>query len=157
MSEVQKIAFIGPGVMAEAMIAGLIRKGVAKSEALTAAGPSAERLAELHSRYAIGVFANNKAAASQAHVVVLSVKPQRLDRVLAGLRGSIQPTALVLSIVAGASIEKICNSLQHCIVVRSMPNTPAQIGEGITVWTAAPDVNEEQCEMARRTCDLGCV
>ncbi|MDD5468370.1 MAG: pyrroline-5-carboxylate reductase, partial [Anaerolineales bacterium] len=58
--------------------------------------------------------------------------------------------ALVLSIVAGASIEKIAQNLNHAIIVRSMPNTPAQIGEGITVWTASPQVSQAQREMARQ-------
>jgi pyrroline-5-carboxylate reductase len=66
------------------------------------------------------------------------------------LRGAVQPGALVLSIVAGATIEKISKGLEHTAVVRSMPNTPAQIGEGITVWTAARAVSAEQQEMARR-------
>ena len=144
------IAFIGPGVMAEAMIAGLIRQGVAQPEALVAAGPRPERLDELCQQYRIRTFLENAVAARQADVVVLSVKPQRLDRVLAGLSGAVQPSALVLSIVAGASIQKISAGLQHERVVRSMPNTPAQIGEGITVWAAAPRVSEEQLDMARQ-------
>ena len=150
MFEGRLIAFVGPGVMAEAMIAGLIRQGVAKPAALAAAGPRVDRLQELQTKYAIETYTDNAGATRQADVVVLSVKPQRLDRVLMGLRGSIQPTALVLSIVAGASIDKISNGLQHSIVVRSMPNTPAQIGQGITVWTAAPNVSDEQREMSRR-------
>lgn len=146
----RKIAFIGPGVMAEAMIAGLIRRQVAGPEALMAAGPGEERLATLHKQYNIQTSLNNAEAARNADVVVLSVKPQRVDRVLAGLRGTIRPDALVLSIVAGASIEKISTGLGHDRVVRSMPNTPAQIGEGITVWTAAPKVTDVQKEMARQ-------
>jgi pyrroline-5-carboxylate reductase len=146
----KKIAFIGPGVMAEAMISGLIRNDVAKPEALLAAGPRAERGEELINRYGIVTSTDNAEAARQAEVVVLSVKPQRLDQVLFGLRGSIRPSALVLSIVAGAPIEKIALGLGHDLVVRSMPNTPAQIGQGITVWTAAPKVTQEQLEMARQ-------
>ena len=146
----KKIAFIGPGVMAEAMIAGLIRKGVAGAENMAAAGPSAERLEHLRERYHIAVSADNAACANPADVVVLAVKPQRLERVMAGLKGRIKPGALVLSIIAGASIEKISVGLGHNIVVRSMPNTPAQIGEGITVWTAAPQVSQEQLEMSRQ-------
>lgn len=146
----RKISFIGPGVMAEGMIYGLIRCEVAKADRLVAAGPRLERLKELRARYGIAITTDNAEAARQADVVVLSVKPQRLDRVLAGLRQAVQPSALVLSIVAGASIEKISAGLRHPIVVRSMPNTPAQIGEGITVWTASPDVTEDQMEMARQ-------
>lgn len=146
----RKIAFIGPGVMAEAMISGLIRTHVAQAEALIAAGPGVERLKQLQERYGIHTFTDNAEAARQADVVVLSVKPQRLDRVLVGLKGAIQPSALVLSIVAGASIDKISRGLGHKIIVRSMPNTPAQIGEGITVWTASEGVSEEQLEMTRQ-------
>jgi pyrroline-5-carboxylate reductase len=146
----RKIAFVGPGAMGEAMIAGMIRKRLAEPGDLIAAGPSSERLEQLQSQYGIQGALVNAEAAAQADVVVLSVKPQRLDKVLAGLRGSIQPGALVLSIVAGASIRKISSGLHHAIIVRSMPNTPAQIGEGITVWTASPEVSEEQHEMTRQ-------
>jgi pyrroline-5-carboxylate reductase len=146
----KKIAFIGPGVMAEAMIAGLIRQDLAHPTAMIAAGPTQERLEHLSVRYQIITSRDNAAAARRANVVVLSVKPQRLDKVIAGLKGSIQPQALVLSIVAGASINLISQGLGHTLVVRSMPNTPAQIGQGITVWTAAPQVNTEQQEMARQ-------
>jgi pyrroline-5-carboxylate reductase len=145
----KKIAFIGPGAMAEAMIAGLIRTQVAPSDALLAAGPRQERGDQLVEAYGIQFTLDNAEAAKQADVVVIAVKPQRLDRVLAGLKGSVQPDALVLSIVAGAPIEKISTGLGHGVVVRSMPNTPAQIGEGITVWTASPQVSEEQLGMAK--------
>lgn len=150
MFENRKIAFIGPGVMAEAMIAGLIHQGVAPSESIVAAGPRAERGKELEDRYHIHTYTVNADAAREADVVVLSVKPQRLDSVLEGLRGAIQPDSLVLSIIAGAPIDKIGSGLRHANIVRSMPNTPAQIAEGITVWTAAGAVSEEQREMARR-------
>jgi pyrroline-5-carboxylate reductase len=144
------ITFIGPGVMAEAMVAGLIRKNMAKPEKMSAAGPRPNRLEELNLKYGISIFEDNAEAACQAEVVVLSVKPQRLGRVLEGLKGSIRPEALVLSIVAGAPLAKISGVLEHETVVRSMPNTPAQIGEGITVWTAAPATSPEQVEIARQ-------
>jgi len=148
--ENRKIAFIGSGVMAEAMIAGLIRQGVASPGSLIASGPRPERGEELKARYGIEACTDNAAAARQADLVVLAVKPQRLDGVLSGMRGAIRRDALVLSIVAGAPISKIAGILEHEAVVRSMPNTPAQIGEGITVWTAAPAVSPEQKEMARQ-------
>ncbi|MCK4897172.1 MAG: pyrroline-5-carboxylate reductase [Anaerolineales bacterium] len=136
--------------MAEAMIAGLIRENVAAPGVLQVSGPSINRVKYLQDCYSVIPFTDNKAAAQDAEVVVLSVKPQRLDRVLLDLRGSIQSTALILSIVAGASIEKISGGVGHNIIVRSMPNTPAQIGEGITVWTAASSVSPDQLEMARQ-------
>jgi pyrroline-5-carboxylate reductase len=144
------ITFIGPGAMAEAMIAGLIRQNVAGAESLVAAGPTQERLEHLQAYYGITTTTDNAHAAKNADVVVLAVKPQRLERVLAGLKGFLQPTSLVLSIVAGASLEKISQGLSHQRVVRSMPNTPAQIGEGITVWTASTEVSEEQRRMTQQ-------
>lgn len=144
----KKIAFIGPGVMAEAMIAGLLRKKLSNSESIVASGPRAERGEELHSKYGIQTTRDNASAISMADVVVLSVKPQRLSEVMKGLKG-IRSDALVLSIVAGASIQKIGTGLKHKAVVRSMPNTPGQIGEGITVWTASKEVTGEQQELAR--------
>ena len=143
-----KIAFIGPGVMAEAMIAGLLRRKLAKPENISAAGPRKERGSELSKKYGIKSTTDNSSAVSQADVVVLSVKPQRLSEVMKGLKG-IRSDALVLSIIAGASIKKIGTGLKHKAVVRSMPNTPGQIGEGITVWTSSKEVTGEQQEMAR--------
>jgi pyrroline-5-carboxylate reductase len=84
-----------------------------------------------------------------ADVVVLSIKPQTLDRVLADLNGAIKPGTLVLSIMAGVPIKKIARGLQYDVIVRAMPNTPAKIGRGITVWTASPSVTQMQQEMAR--------
>ena len=82
----KKIAFIGPGVMAEAMIAGLLRKKLAKPENIIASGPREERGTELNKKYGIKTITDNASAASQADVVVLSVKPQRLSEVMKGLQ-----------------------------------------------------------------------
>ncbi len=145
----KRIAFIGPGVMAEAMIAGLLRQKLADPKNITAAGPREERGAELHTKYGIKFTTDNAEAAHQADVVVLSVKPQRLTEVMKGLKG-VRADALVLSIIAGATIKKISSGLKHKAIVRSMPNTPGQIGEGITVWSASPKTSQEQQEMARQ-------
>jgi pyrroline-5-carboxylate reductase len=140
----EKIAFIGSGVMAEAMIAGLIREGIASPANLSASDPQLDRGAELKTRFGVTPYSDNKEAIRGADVVVLSVKPQVLDRVLQGLHGCLPASTLVLSIVAGASIKKLSDGLGHPTIVRAMPNTPAQIGEGITVWTASPTVTPEQ-------------
>jgi pyrroline-5-carboxylate reductase len=149
MKKQAKIALIGPGVMAEAIISGLIRTNVTLPGQVTAAGPRQERGDELVAQYGINFTTHNDEAARQAEIVILSVKPQRLQTVLAGLHGQVQPQALVLSIVAGASIQGLSRGLGHETIVRAMPNTPAQIGQGITVWTASPSVNEEQMQLAR--------
>lgn len=144
-----QIAFIGSGAMAEAMITGLLTKGIAQHSNIIASGPRAERGETLRSNFNIRTTVDNAQAATGADVVVISVKPQVLPHVLPQLRGRIASSALVLSIVAGARIETIVNGLAHASVVRSMPNTPAQIGEGITVWIASSSVSWAQREQAR--------
>lgn len=144
----KKIAFIGPGVMAEAMIAGLLRQKIAEAKSISASGPREERALELNKKYGINFTTDNNHAVHEADVVVLSVKPQRLSEVMKGLKG-IRPEALVISIIAGATLKKIGAGLKHKALVRSMPNTPGQIGEGITVWTSSKEVTDEQREMTR--------
>ncbi|MGA7192210.1 MAG: pyrroline-5-carboxylate reductase [Anaerolineales bacterium] len=145
----KKIVFVGPGVMAEAMIAGLLRQKLAKPESLIASGPRTERGEELQKKYGIRTTTDNAAAVHDADVVVLSIKPQRLSEVMKGIK-SVRAEALILSIVAGASIKKISTGLKHKAIVRSMPNTPGQIGEGITVWAASHETSDEQRETAQK-------
>jgi pyrroline-5-carboxylate reductase len=142
------IAFIGSGIMAEAMIKGLLRQGMVTSDNIIASGPRLERGQELFDRYDVRTTTDNVEAASGADVVVLSVKPQVLGRVLEELRDHVNPNALVLSIVAGAKMEPIQRMLSVTAVVRVMPNTPAQIGMGISVWTDTAATTEAQKEQA---------
>jgi len=144
-----KITFIGPGMMAQAMLAGLVRNDVAPAENLLVSGPRQERVDELKERYGVVPFTDNAKAAAEGDIVILSVKPQRLDKVLEGIAGSLKPDALVLSIVAGAPVSKIQRVLSAGAVVRAMPNTPARIAQGITVWTASDGVTEAQKELAQ--------
>jgi pyrroline-5-carboxylate reductase len=150
MFEDKKIAFIGPGMMAQAMISGMVRKGVAPAENLLVSGPRQERVDELSQRYGVQPFTDNAEAAVQAEIVILSVKPQRLEKVIAGIAGKLKPGVLVLSILAGVPIRKIGKGLDVAAVVRAMPNTPARIGQGITVWTSSAGVSDEQKELARQ-------
>ncbi len=145
----QRITFIGSGAMGEAMIASILRGGLTSPDSIAAADPRHERVEELRKKYGIRPHTDNRAAAEGAGVVVLSVKPQRLTEVLGGLRGAVPEQALVLSIVAGATLEKIGAGLGHMAVARAMPNTPAQIGEGITVWIPSEAVEVGQKETAR--------
>lgn len=143
------IAFIGAGAMAEAMIGGLLTKHLVGPDAITASDPHAPRGEHLRETYRIRTTAENRAAAREAEIVVLSVKPQVLRAVFKDLRGTLQSDALVISIVAGARIESIEQGLRHQTIVRSMPNTPAQVGEGMTVWTATNKVTGKQREQAQ--------
>jgi len=144
-----RIAFIGGGVMAEAMIKGLLGEGVAKTGDMIVGEISEERCALLKERYGISVVSDNVSATKGADVVVLAVKPVSLGQVLKDLHGRIQKGQLVLSIVAGASIARIADGLGYRVIVRAMPNMPAQVGEGISVWTATAETSEDGKEMAR--------
>jgi pyrroline-5-carboxylate reductase len=145
----KKIAFIGSGAMGEAMLAGLIRQGLSRPENLHTADARLERVNELSEKYGTRPFTDNNQAVAEADVVILSIKPQRLTEVLKGLKGHLRPEALVLSIVAGATLAKISKGLGHTTIVRSMPNTPAQISRGITVWIASSAVSQPQQEITR--------
>ena len=92
-------------------------------------------------------FADNADAAKEVtghgSVVLLCVKPQRFRGVLKELAGSVMPEQLIISIVAGAGIDVISETLNNHLVVRAMPNTPSQIGAGMTAWTCSPDVDDD--------------
>ena len=139
-----RLAFIGAGAMGEALIGGLLAGGQVTPDQMTATDARPARLEEIRDRFGIETTADNRAAARAADVVVLAVKPQVLPAVLAELHGVIRPEALVVSIVAGATIATMASGLGHEAIVRTMPNTPAQVAEGMTVWTATPEVSPAQ-------------
>ena len=152
-----RLAFVGCGVMAEAIIAGLLRRRLVSAEQVVGSHPRPARREELYAKYGVRMFESNRETviASQAadtaneeksgaSLVILAVKPQRLSKILHELKGAIQPSQLVVSIVAGAKTETLSGELLHSSVVRAMPNTPAQIGQGMTAWYATTDVSEAQ-------------
>jgi pyrroline-5-carboxylate reductase len=144
-----KLAFIGSGTIAEAMIKVILDKALILPQQITGSGPRQGRGQELRDRYGIETTTDNREATQTAGIVVLSVKPQVLPTVLAELQGCIRPEALVLSTVAGRTMATIAAGLKHAAIVRAMPNTPAQIGEGMTVWTATPEVTQGQRAQAQ--------
>lgn len=143
------ISFIGGGVMGEAMMKGLIDKQVVQPDQLIVADPRTKRGQELAAKYGVHYTANNIEAAEKAHILVFSIKPQALGEVLPEARRGAHNCELILSIMAGVRIETVANGVANASVVRAMPNTPAQIGQGITVWTATKEVMEPQLAQAR--------
>lgn len=144
-----KLAFIGCGVMAESMIAGLLRKNLVAPEQIAASHPRANRRADLTAKYKIQVFESNVEAVksvqeSGGSIVALCVKPQRLNGILHELKNTVTPDQIILSIVAGAKIETISDALNNGKIVRAMPNTPSQIGAGITAWTCTENISDAE-------------
>lgn len=138
------LAFVGAGVMAESMIAGLLNRGLVKPEQIIASHPREDRRERLVKRFGIRVTESNETAAVGADLVLLTIKPQVLSGVMKQLRGKLEPRQVVISVIAGANVEALSNGLGHNAIVRVMPNTPAQIGEGMLVWSTTPEVTESQ-------------
>lgn len=140
----QKLAFIGGGVMAEVMISGVLERHLARPDAIIASHPRSRRATELAEKLGVKSTTSNLEAARQADIIILCVKPQRLNPVLKELAGNIEPRQLLISIVTGATMEMMGQTLDHPAVVRAMPNTPARIGYGMSVWTTTPAVTDRQ-------------
>jgi pyrroline-5-carboxylate reductase len=142
------IATVGSGVMAEAIIAGLLRGRLVEPEQIVASHPRPDRREALTLRHGVRTVDTNAAAVAGADVVLLAIKPQMLARVGREIRGGLKPGQLVISILAGATTKALTGHLGHREVVRSMPNTPAQLGRGMTVWYATPETSAAQREQA---------
>ena len=143
-----RITFIGGGVMAEAMLSRAIAKQVVSVGDVCVAEPVADRRRYLAATHGVTVAESNGRAAQGADLVVLAIKPQQLSHVVEDLEGKLTAKQTVLSIIAGMPIAKIAGGLGHQSVIRVMPNTPAQIGAGMSVWTATPEVPAEAREAA---------
>ncbi|MDQ3366132.1 MAG: pyrroline-5-carboxylate reductase [Myxococcota bacterium] len=150
----QSIGFIGGGNMAEALIRGLVRGGHVGSERIIASGPRNERLAELRTGYGIMVTRDNREVARTSGIVVLSVKPQILDKVLREIGDALKPGTLVISIAAGVDTETIEEAVADGVrVIRAMPNTPALVGAGATAISAGKHASEDDLAAARAMFD----
>jgi pyrroline-5-carboxylate reductase len=130
--------------MAESMVAGLLSGERIEAGQIIASHPRAERREALEAEHGIRTVASNGEAIESADVIVLAIKPQMLRRVGRELSPLLRPDQLVISILAGPTTKALRNALRHDAIVRSMPNTPAQIGRGMTVWYATPQVSEVQ-------------
>ncbi len=139
---IDRIGFVGGGVMAEAFIRGLLSQGIVRPHQIVAGDPLADRRAYLAHEYSVATTERNQAAADGASIVILAVKPQHIGETFADLNGALSHDQLVVSIAAGVPIRSMTGALDHQHVARVMPNTPAQIGAGMSVWTTTPSVGD---------------
>jgi len=147
----KKIAFLGAGNMAEALVKGLLRAGIAAQADVVCAEPRLDRREELAKRYGVTALASNLEAAEQADVVVLSVKPQTMDDLLEEIAPAIDHRKLVISIAAGISIHAIARKLGAGVrIVRTMPNTPALVGAGATALARGAHATDADLGEAKR-------
>jgi pyrroline-5-carboxylate reductase len=143
----RKLAILGCGTMGEAIIAALINGNLVTASQISGSEPVAARRQDLAKRYGVHMTGSNTECVEGADVILLTIKPQSLDAVAADLHGKLTPDQVVVSILAGSPIERLTTGLGHRSVVRAMPNTPSQIGQGMTVWMATPEVTAEQQAM----------
>ncbi len=144
-----RIAFVGSGVMAEVMIRGLLTHELASPDRIWAAGPRPERAEQLSREHGVHGTTNTLEAVAESDLIVLSVKPGMLGKVLKQIRGTVRPEQVVMSIVAGARTGAIGQALGRPAIVRCVPSLPCRVGRGLTVWTATPEVPEEARETVR--------
>ncbi len=140
----KQFSVIGGGTMGSTILAAILANKIAPPEALVVCEAVAARRAYLEAEFACAVTDDAAHAAAEAPIVFIAVKPQDFPAVADKLQGLILPEQLVVSIMAGVTIDSLRDGLGHRSVVRVMPNTPAQIAEGMLVWTAAEEVSDEQ-------------
>ena len=144
------IGFIGAGNMAEALIKGIISSGLYPPESIMAADIRGERLEFLAKEYRIRTTRDNAALVAESVTVVLSVKPQTMARMLEGIAGKLRPDVLIVSIAAGVNTASIADRLGDVPIIRTMPNSPALVGEGATAIfsrNASPDASSRAVQL----------
>jgi len=139
-----KVAIVGGGVMGEAILAAALDKEIFDPAAVTVVEKLDARRTQLRAAYGVEATAD-AAAVAEATLVLLAVKPQDV----ATVRAAVHPRALLMSIMAGVPIGALEQMFGHKAVVRVMPNTPAAVKAAMSVWTASPEVNAAQRDLAR--------
>ena len=144
-----KIALIGCGNMGQAILSAVISKGVSTPEQISVSELNQECRDMIASKYGVYATENGGDAIKRSDIVILAIKPQSLDETMKQIGGKFCKGQLVISIIAGKCIASLQNGLKHDAIVRAMPNTPAQIGYGMTVWTATEAVDGQQMAQTR--------
>ena len=146
----RKIGFLGGGNMAAALVRGLLQSSTVGPEQIRVSDVKGERLTELHAKYGVETTDDNEALAHWADVVVIAVKPQIVDRILAPLAAAVNDGDLVISIAAGVPIEAMEARLPpNARVIRSMPNTAAIALAGATAIAAGTNATHEDMMLAK--------
>ena len=135
--------------MAEAIMRGVIDAHVAEPGDVSIGEPRAERRDYMTQQFGVAAHQDNLEAAHGADLVVLSIKPQDLHVVFDQLGSRLSDNQAVVSIVAGAKMQTLADGMAHPPVIRVMPNTPAQIGAGMTMWTCSKQVAESQRDFTK--------
>ena len=144
-----KLAFIGGGTMAEAILRGVLNAQVAAPTDVAIGEPRPERRQFLSSEFGVQAHQGNLDAAKEADLLILAIKPQDLPVIFQELGERLRPEQAVLSIIAGARMSTLSKGFSHESIIRVMPNTPAQIGQGMSMWTCSRQVSDQHREFTR--------
>jgi pyrroline-5-carboxylate reductase len=147
------VGFIGTGNMAEALIRGLLHAGVVSAERVIGSDPRRERCDEMKTKYKIDVTPDNIRVAQKSEILVLSVKPQVMSKVLDEIGPHVHEKALVISIAAGIPLAALEARLPTARVIRTMPNTPALVDAGATAIAAGGHATPEDLQAAKSIFD----
>ena len=142
-----EIGFIGGGAMAEALIKGIIVSGAAKPREIFVSDHKSNRCAELHKKYDVNAMVGCSNFAGTVQVLFIAVKPQNAEDALLEAKPLVKPDTMIVSIVTGLTLEKMEQYFQTQPVIRVMPNTPAAVGEGISVYAKGTHVPGEMLEI----------
>lgn len=146
----QKLAFVGGGRMAEALIKGGLASKLYKAEQIHVVDPDTARLDHLKTQYGVQIGITNHEAVVSSDIVVLAVKPQVTAEVLKEI-GDVLTKRLVISVVAGVRLDRIIEACgPRARIIRAMPNTPAMVGEGMTALAIGPGIEESEMRCARQ-------
>ncbi len=144
-----KIAFIGGGTMAEALIGGILNSKITEPQEITVGEVIPERRDYLNEKYGVQAVESNSSAVKLGELVVLAVKPQNLSEVFSEIHGKLKQGQALMSIVAGAKTKTLERGLGHSEIIRVMPNMPALIGFGMSVWTASASVDRDKVDITK--------
>jgi pyrroline-5-carboxylate reductase len=144
------ISFIGTGIMASSIIKCITEKGLYRKEEITGSGSRLKSLEEVKKRFGINITQKNTDAAKFGNIIILSIKPQVFQAIAKEIKDSINDNQMIVSIMAGVDIETLQRELLHKKIVRAMPNTPAQISEGMTVWTSTKEIKENEKDEVKK-------
>ena len=142
-----KLGFVGCGFMGEAMLSAILSRGVVAPDDVLVAEINEDRCSVINGTYCVRTTADLVEVVDGAETVVFAVKPQEFDRAAHRIEGRFRREQTVISIMAGVTIDKLTRTLRHAAIARVMPNTPAAVGEGMSLWTATPEVEGPSREL----------
>ncbi len=145
-----KLGFIGTGNMASAIMGGVIDKGLFKADEIIGADPFAPGRERAKEQFGIHVTADNKEVVKNAEVIILSVKPQFYADVIAGIRDDVTDDQIIITIAPGKTLSWLADQFGRAVkIVRTMPNTPAMVGEGMTAACPNEHMTEEEIDRVK--------